>query len=296
VLGWLGGVTALVGLSKIGGKKKEAPAPKPAGGDNGLADLFNGPGMEDLQDLRDAFGVAAADKPAVGNAHAAPLRLSIFAPPGGGKGTQCDNICSKYGVVHFSTGDALRAQVKQGTAIGKKAKGFMDAGALVPADTIHEVIKQTVDNDPTISTNGVIFDGVCRQSDNSEYVMANGLMPHLNIVLDVPDDEVVRRISGRRIDPVTNKSYHLVFAPPPRDIASRLVQRSDDNEEIVRERLVQYHSNKDGALAPYPPNTVVSVNGVGKPSEVWERVDNAIAGARAGVTAARTRAALGCDN
>jgi len=297
VMGWIGGVAALVGLSKLGGKKKKAPeAPKPAGGDNGLADVFNQPGMEDLQDLRDALGVAPAKMEPIGNVHASPLRLGIFAPPAGGKGTQCANICEKYGVVQFSTGDALRAQVKGGTEIGKKAKSYMDAGALVPADIIEKVIKQTVDGDPKIKSDGYILDGVCRSRENSEFVVREGLMPHLNIVLEVPDDEVVRRISGRRIDPVTKKSYHMTFAPPPKEIAGRLIQRSDDTEEVVRDRLKAYKEHREGALSPYPSHTVVTINGVGKPSEVFKRVDNVIAGARAGSTAARTRAALGCEN
>ena len=112
VMGWIGGVTALFGLSKIGGKKKKTDeAPKPAaaaGTDSGLGELLNQPGLEDL---RDAFGIKPAKMEPIGNVHAAPLRLGIFAPPGGGKGTQCDKICEKYGVVQFSTGDALRAQV-----------------------------------------------------------------------------------------------------------------------------------------------------------------------------------------
>lgn len=294
VLGWIGSVTALYGVSCLGGKKKKPePAAPKKGTDNGLADLFNGPGMEDLQDLRAAFGVAPKKMEPLGNTHGTPLRLAIYAPPAGGKGTQCFKICEKYGVVQFSTGDALRAQVTAGTEIGKKAKGFMDAGQLVPAPVIEKVITQTVDEDPKIQSNGYILDGVCRARETSEFVVREGLMPHLNIVLDVPDDEVVRRISGRRIDPVTKQSYHLIFAPPPADIAGRLIQRSDDNEVTVRERLAAYKEHKDGALAPYPPHTVVTVNGVGKPADVFARVDAVISGTQAGVTSARTRAALG---
>jgi len=84
-----------------------------------------------------------------------------------------------------------------------------------------------------------------------------------------------------------------VFAPPPKEIASRLIQRSDDNEVVVRDRLKAYKDNKEAALAPYPSDTVVAINGVGKPAEVWARIDNVISGAKAGVTGARTRNALG---
>jgi len=293
VLGWMGGVAVLAGLGSMGGKKKATCAPASITPDSAMADLFNSPDMEALQDLREPFGVGPKKMEPIGNVHGTPLRLSIYAPPAGGKGTQCANICEKYGVVQFSTGDALRAQVKAGTEIGKKAKSFMDAGGLVPNDVIETVIKSTVNEDPKIATNGYIFDGVCRTGQQSEFVVREGLMPHLNIVLEVPDDEVVRRISGRRIDPVTKKSYHTVFAPPPKEIASRLIQRSDDNEVVVRDRLKAYKDNKEAALAPYPSDTVVAINGVGKPAEVWARIDNVISGAKAGVTGSRTRNALG---
>jgi adenylate kinase len=291
-MAWIGGVAALTGLSKLGGKKKkEEPAPVEtnAAPDPSLVEVFNA--IPELEDLREAFGVVEPKFVPVGNKHATPLRMAIYAPPAGGKGTQCSHICEKYGVVQFSTGDALRAQVKAGTEIGKKAKSFMDAGELVPNDIIQKVIKQTVEEDPTIATNGYILDGVCRTQETSEFVMSSGLMPHLNIVLEVPEAEVVRRISGRRIDPVTKKSYHTVFAPPPASIAARLIQRSDDTEEIVKQRLRAYEENKTSALSPYPSDTVVTVSGVGKPAEVWARVDAVIAGAKSGVTGARTRAA-----
>jgi len=292
VMAWIGSVVGLVGLKKVtGGKKKQEDAPiKPAAGNQGegLEDLFNQPGLEDLAE---AFGVKPRTFQAVGNAHSTPLKIGIFAPPAGGKGTQCANICEKYGVLQFSTGDALRAQVTAGTEIGKKAKGFMDAGQLVPNDVIEQVIKATI-ADPNYEEKGYILDGVCRTQETSEFVMTNGMMPHINIVLEVPDDEVVRRISGRRIDPVTKKSYHTVFAPAPADIAGRLIQRADDTEAVVRTRLEEYKAHKEGALSPYPSDTVVTVNGLGKPAEVWARVDGVIAGAKAGATSARTQAAL----
>jgi len=289
VMAYIGGIAGMFGLSKIGGKKAPPPAPK-QGADDGLRELFDA--NPELSEMREAFGVTKKTFKPVGNAHAVPLRLSIYAPPAGGKGTQCANICTKYGVVQFSTGDALRAQVKAGTAIGVKAKGFMDAGALVPNDVIETVIKQTVEEDSAITERGYILDGVCRTGETSQFVMGAGLMPHLNLVLEVPDDEVVRRISGRRIDPVTNASYHTVFAPAPKEIVHRLIQRSDDNETVVRERLQNYKSNLNASLEPYPSDTVVVINGTGKPAEVWARVDAVISGAKAGVTAAHTRAAL----
>lgn len=289
VLAWMGGVAALTGINSLGGKKTEAAKPaEPA--DDGLYEVFAA--NPELSDIRDALGVKPPPFKPIGNKHATPLRLGIYAPPAGGKGTQCANIVKKYGVVQFSTGDALRAQVRAGTEIGVKAKSFMDSGALVPNDVIETVIKQTVEEDPKIVSNGYILDGVCRTSETSQFVVREGMMPHLNIVLEVPDDEVVRRISGRRIDPVTKLSYHDTFAPAPAEIRHRLIQRSDDTETVVRDRLANYKANKDSSLAPYPSHTVVTVNGVGKPAEVWERVDAVISGTQAGVTAARTRAAL----
>eukprot|EP00656_Telonema_subtile_P009697 TRINITY_DN1457_c0_g1_i1.p1 TRINITY_DN1457_c0_g1~~TRINITY_DN1457_c0_g1_i1.p1 ORF type:complete len:307 (+),score=93.62 TRINITY_DN1457_c0_g1_i1:173-1093(+) len=287
VLGWIGAAATLTGLSQLGGKKKkeEVPTAKPA--DDGLYEMF-----KDSPEICDAMGLKKPAFKPIGNVHGTPLRLSIYAPPGGGKGTQCANIVQKYGVVQFSTGDALRAQVKAGTPIGQKAKSFMDSGALVPNDVIESVIKTTVEEDPKINANGYILDGVCRTGETSQFVMKAGLMPHLNIVLDVPDDEVVRRISGRRIDPVTGASYHDVFVPPPAEIVHRLIQRSDDTEAVVRDRLNNYKSNMEASLEPYPSDTVVRINGLGKPAEVWARIDALLTGTKAGVTAARTRAAI----
>jgi adenylate kinase len=288
VMAWIGSVIGLVGVSKMTGKKKapeDTTKKAPSGGDNGLGEVFNQPGLEDL---REAFGAGPAPFEPVGNKHAVPLQIGIFAPPAGGKGTQCANICDKYGVKQFSTGDALRAQVKAGTEIGKKAKGFMDAGELVPNDVIEKVILATV-ADLEYAEKGYILDGVCRTQSQSEFVVREGLMPQVNIVLEVPDDEVVRRISGRRIG-ADGKSYHTVFAPPPPGL--KTTQRADDNEVVVRKRLEEYKAHKAGALAPYPPDSVVTVNGLGKPQEVWARVDAVLAGAKAGVTAARTQAAF----
>lgn len=289
VMAWIGSVVGLVGLKKITSKKAPEDTTKKASpsGDNGLGEIFNQPGLEDL---REAFGVGPAAFVPVGNAHSVPMKIGIYAPPAGGKGTQCANICDKYGVKQFSTGDALRAQVKAGTPIGKEAKSFMDAGKLVPNDVIEKVILATV-ADPAYEEKGFILDGVCRTQVQSEFVVREGMMPHINIVLDVPDEEVVARISGRRIDPTNGRSYHLKFAPPPAgEIANRCIQRSDDNETVVRTRLAEYKANKAGALAPYPSDTVVTINGLGKPAEVWARVDAVLAGAKSGVTSTKTQA------
>ena len=120
-MAWIGSVVGLVGLSKIGGKKKapEDTTKKAApSGDNGLGEIFNQPGLEDLAE---AFGCAPAAMEPVGNKHAIPMQIGIFAPPAGGKGTQCANICDKYGVKQFSTGDALRAQVREDCCLHKLA-------------------------------------------------------------------------------------------------------------------------------------------------------------------------------
>ena len=108
----------------------------------------------------------------------------------------------------------------------------MDAGALVPNDVIEKIILATV-SDKEYAEKGFILDGVCRTQAQSEFVVREGLMPQVNIVLEVPDDEVVRRISGRRIDPQTGKSYHTIFCPAPADIAARCVQVSTCDQCII---------------------------------------------------------------
>jgi len=194
----------------------------------------------------------------------------IAGPPAAGKGTQCEKIKEKYGYVHISTGDILRENVKNGTELGLKAKGFMDSGALVPSELIVDLVKDRLEQDD-VKEKGCLLDGFPRAPDQAEAMVEAGLKVQKFLVIKVPDDTLVERGCGRRLDPETGDIYHLKFKPPPEDIVDRLVHRSDDQEEKIRARLEAYHSQIDG-ITPFFKDVVFDIDGTGKPDDVFSQV------------------------
>jgi len=195
--------------------------------------------------------------------------------PGSGKGTQCEKIIADFGMVQLSTGDMLRAAVKEGTPLGKEADGFMRAGALVPDKLVIGLVEEKL-KDKGILKKGWILDGFPRTAVQAEALHAHGCAPDKVIVLDVPDEVLLERVTGRRNDPVTGKIYHVKFNPPPKDVESRVVQRNDDTAEKLQPRLKAYHDNLDAILkyytAPERKTKVVRVNGNRKADEVYVEV------------------------
>ncbi|EGZ12512.1 hypothetical protein PHYSODRAFT_355216, partial [Phytophthora sojae] len=176
-----------------------------------------------------------------------PPRLVILGPPAGGKGTQCELLVQLLGVVHLSTGNILRQAIHDQTPLGLKAQQFMDHGELVPDDIIVDVVLARL-AESDCATRGWLLDGFPRTARQAEALLtAQGGMaaPDCVLELEVPDKEVIRRIAGRRVDPVTGKTYHVEFSPPPADVAARVVQRSDDTEEKIQTRLMQFHAHAD---------------------------------------------------
>lgn len=169
-----------------------------------------------------------------------PMSSSIvlFGPPGAGKGTQATAIEAATGKPQVSTGDMLRAAVAQGTSLGMQAKQCMDAGQLVPDEVIIGLVEERL-AEPDASE-GVLLDGFPRTIPQAE---ALAEIAHISLVIaiEVPDEAIIERIVGRRMDPDTGDIYHVTFKPAPPEIAARLVQREDDNEETVRARLLAYH-------------------------------------------------------
>jgi adenylate kinase len=196
------------------------------------------------------------------NAHASsgePLKVMIAGAPAAGKGTQCARIVEEYGLVHISVGDLLRAEVAAGTDAGKKAKSFMDNGDLVPNEVVVEMVKNKL-AEPQVMEQGWLLDGYPRSAEQAEAIEAENIRPDVFLLVNVPDEDLVERVVGRRNDPVTGEIYHLKFKPPPAEIVDRLEQRSDDTEEMVRRRLDTYHKNVE-AVVGYYKKELVEIDG-----------------------------------
>lgn len=203
------------------------------------------------------------------------MRLIFIGPPGAGKGTQCARITDSLGIPHVSTGDMFRAAVKQGTPMGLQAKSYMDAGQLVPDQVVIGMVRERLSAADVAS--GFLLDGFPRTVPQAEALQATladiGQDLDAVILLEVPDALIVERIVGRRTDLETGRIYHLVFDPPPAEVESRLVHRSDDTEDAVRERLGAYH-RQTAPLVPFydAAGALRPVDGVGSVDEVSGRL------------------------
>eukprot|EP00529_Nitzschia_sp_RCC80_P030322 CAMPEP_0113451736 /NCGR_PEP_ID=MMETSP0014_2-20120614/6490_1 /TAXON_ID=2857 /ORGANISM="Nitzschia sp." /LENGTH=301 /DNA_ID=CAMNT_0000343097 /DNA_START=150 /DNA_END=1055 /DNA_ORIENTATION=- /assembly_acc=CAM_ASM_000159 len=195
------------------------------------------------------------------------VNIIIAGAPASGKGTQCEIIKEKFGVVHLSTGDMLRAAVAAGTDVGKKAKDFMDSGKLVPDEVIIGVVKDRLEEDDCKSQ-GWLLDGFPRTQAQAKALEEVGVSADCFLFLDVPDEVLVERVVGRRTDPETGKIYHMTFSPPDdEEVLNRLEQRSDDTEEKVKVRLEQFYTNVDAVKDSYT-DIMVTINGNKAPTDV----------------------------
>lgn len=173
------------------------------------------------------------------------MRLILLGAPGAGKGTQAHYITEKYGIPQISTGDMLRAAVKAGTELGLKAKEVMDAGGLVSDDIIIGLVKERI-AEPDCA-NGFLFDGFPRTIPQAQAMVEEGVNIDHVVEIAVEDEEIVARLSGRRVHPGSGRVYHVIHNPPRQDgvddeTGEPLVQRDDDQEDTVRKRLEVYHS------------------------------------------------------
>lgn len=209
------------------------------------------------------------------SAKAEPLKVIISGAPASGKGTQCELITQKYGLVHIAAGDLLRAEVAAASENGKLAKEYMEKGELVPNEIVVMMVKERL-LQPDSQQRGWLLDGYPRSSSQAAALEDYGIRPDLFILLDVSEDILVERVVGRRLDPLTGKIYHLKYSPPENDeIASRLTQRFDDTEEKVKLRLRTHHQNVDAVLSVYKDITV-KVNGNEAKEHVFAQIDAAL--------------------
>jgi len=207
------------------------------------------------------------------------MRMILVGPPGAGKGTQAARLVDHYAIPHISTGDMLRAAVKEGTDLGKQADAFMKKGALVPDDVVIGMVVERIAKDDC--TNGFMLDGFPRTRPQAEAldVALNAAKVSLDavVLIKVDDSLIEERIVNRRSDPETGTIYHLLFNPPPADVADRVVQRKDDTAEACRSRLEKYHSETAPIIPFYDGKGILRpVDGVGTPDEVTKRVRAAL--------------------
>jgi len=218
------------------------------------------------------------------------MRVILLGAPGAGKGTQAQFIMEKFGIPQISTGDMLRAAVKAGTPLGLEAKKVMDAGGLVSDEIIIGLVKERIQNDDC--ANGFLFDGFPRTIPQAQALVDAGIDIDFVVELDVADQEIIERLSGRRVHPGSGRVYHLKYNPPKVEgkddvTGEELVQRDDDREETVRKRLEVYQSqtrplvdfyqqlaNQGGDKAP----TYIRIPGVGSMDDIKQRIFDSLAG------------------
>lgn len=204
-----------------------------------------------------------------------PLKIMISGAPASGKGTQCELITSKYDLVHVAAGDLLRAEVAAGSENGKLAKEYMEKGQLVPDEIVVMMVKDRL-SQPDSAEKGWLLDGYPRSSSQATALQAFGFKPDLFILLEVPQEILVDRVVGRRLDPVTGRIYHLTYSPPEtEEIAARLTQRFDDTEEKVKLRLQTHNQNVESVLSMFEDITV-KVDGSLPKEDVFATIDRAL--------------------
>ncbi len=186
------------------------------------------------------------------------MKIIMLGAPGAGKGTQAKMLSEKYGIPHISTGDIFRANIKNNTELGKKAKGYMDAGALVPDELVVDLVVDRIKNADCIK--GFILDGFPRtipQAEALDYALNNqNEKIDYAINVDVPDDNIIQRMSGRRACVGCGATYHLVYNPPKKEgicdvCGQKLILRDDDKPETVKKRLDVYHAQTQPLIDHY---------------------------------------------
>ncbi len=208
------------------------------------------------------------------------MKIIFLGAPGAGKGTQAEIVAEKFGIPTVSTGNIIREALKNGTEMGLKAKSFIEAGQLVPDEVVIGIIKERLANDDC--KNGFILDGFPRTIPQAEALDAMGISIDKVVDIEVPDENIMERMTGRRVCGTCGASYHLMFKKPLKDgicdsCGGELVQRKDDAPETVSDRLKVYHEQTEPLKDFYGKAGKLSVvEGLGTVSEITERVLKAL--------------------
>jgi adenylate kinase len=212
------------------------------------------------------------------------MRVILLGGPGAGKGTQANYIKEKYNIPQISTGDMLRAAVKAGTPLGVEAKKVMDAGGLVSDDIILGLVEERT-REPDCE-NGFLFDGFPRTLAQADALKDKGVPIDCVVEIDVDDEEIIKRMSGRRVHLASGRTYHVVFNPPKEEgkdneTGEPLIQREDDQEETVRQRLAVYHEQTEPLIEYYSKwaesgeagaPRYARIEGIGKVEEIRDAI------------------------
>jgi adenylate kinase len=218
------------------------------------------------------------------------MRVILLGAPGAGKGTQAQYICKEFGIPQISTGDMLRAAVKAETSLGLAAKEVMDAGRLVSDDIMIGLVKERLEQPEC--ANGCLFDGFPRTIPQAEALRDSGVDIDHVVEVAVDDEEIIERMAGRRVHLASGRTYHIIYNPPKKDgfddeTGEPLIQRDDDQESVVRDRLSVYHEQTEPLIHFYTswvktdPAGAPSMNriqGVGQVEEIRDEIFKALKG------------------
>jgi len=207
------------------------------------------------------------------------MRLLFFGPPGAGKGTQAKLVAKEFDIVHISTGDILRDAVSKGTELGQKAKAIMDRGELVSDEIMNNLVKEKLQE-----LDSFILDGYPRTLDQAKFLdgATKDLKKEIDaaVLIDVSEEEIVKRISNRRVCPNCGKVYNLITLKPKEDekcdvCGTKLIQRDDDKEEVVRERYKVYKNNTEPVIEYYRKNNkIITIDGAQNVEDVTKELFN----------------------
>ena len=214
------------------------------------------------------------------------MRIILLGAPGAGKGTQAQYICEQYGIPQISTGDMLRAAVKAQSELGKKVEKVMASGGLVTDEIIIALVKARIEEEDC--KDGFLFDGFPRTIPQASALLESNILIDVVLEIDVQDDEIVKRLSGRRVHLDSGRVYHIIYNPPKNEgfddvSGEELIQREDDQEETVRNRLKVYHQQTKPLVEYYTQLSsldsnirVIKINGLAKVDSIKEEISRTL--------------------